>query len=119
MQKAVVLFSGGLDSTTSLAIAKSDGYICHALSFNYGQRHAIELIYAKKLAKKMGVTCHHVINLETECFKESLLTQKNVKIPDYKPSKTIAPTYVPARNTVFLAYALAYAESIDANAIYL
>ncbi|OGV25560.1 MAG: 7-cyano-7-deazaguanine synthase QueC [Legionellales bacterium RIFCSPHIGHO2_12_FULL_37_14] len=119
MQKAVVLFSGGLDSTTCLAIAKEAGYIVHALSFSYGQRHAVELKHAKVLAKKLGVDCHKVIKLDIAVFANSLLTQKASKLPQFNPRDQIAPTYVPARNTVFLAYALAYAELIDAAAIYI
>lgn len=142
MKKAIVLFSGGLDSTTCLAIAQKDGYICHALSFDYGQRHAIELENAKEITKKMCIE-HRIINLDTQIFAGNLLTDKNAPLPDFEGTvglalaqqtsdskracnktessieKSIAPTYVPARNTIFLAYALAYAENIDADAIYI
>lgn len=118
MQKAVILFSGGLDSTTCLAIAQKENYSCHTLSFAYGQRHEIELENAKAIAQKMGVD-HRIIRLDTQIFSGNLLTNKNAPLPAFEKTNQIAPTYVPARNTIFLAYALAYAENIDAAAIYI
>jgi 7-cyano-7-deazaguanine synthase len=118
MKKAVVLFSGGLDSTTCLAIAKSQGFECYALSFNYGQRHLAELEAAKGIAKHFGVK-HHIIELPAAQFQGSALTDKNQTVPDYDGSSEIPSTYVPARNTIFLAYALAWAEVSGANDIFI
>ncbi len=119
MKPAIILLSGGLDSTTCLAIAASLGFACHALSFQYGQRHVPELHAARLIAKKMGVVHHEVISLDTTVFSRSLLTQKTAPLPDFKTTQGIAPTYVPARNTVFLAYALAYAENLQAHDIFM
>ncbi len=118
MKKAVVLFSGGLDSTTCLAIAKSQGFECYALSFNYGQRHQAELQAAKHIAKLFGVH-HHIIELPAAQFQGSSLTDEKQSIPDYDGSSAIPTTYVPARNTIFLAYALAWAEVSGANDIFI
>jgi 7-cyano-7-deazaguanine synthase len=119
MNKAIILLSGGLDSTTCLAIAKSEGFECHALSFSYGQRHSAELTAAKRIAASLQATSHHVINLDTQAFSRSHLTNTQAILPDYQKTQGIAPTYVPARNTVFLSYALAYAETIEASAIFI
>jgi 7-cyano-7-deazaguanine synthase len=117
MKKAVILFSGGLDSTTCLAIAKAEGYTCHTLSFDYGQRHAIELKTAEKLAKAFDVS-HHVLPIPLKTLGGSALTNLTLKVPDYTGSTDIPITYVPARNTIFLSFALALAETLDAEAIF-
>jgi 7-cyano-7-deazaguanine synthase len=119
MNKAVVLLSGGLDSTTCLAIAKAEGFACYALSFSYDQRHGAELAAARRIAKCFAVLEHRVITLDSWQFTGSALTDKAIAVPDYTGSKTIPVTYVPARNTIFLAYALAYAEIIDAKDIFI
>lgn len=118
MKNAVVLFSGGLDSTTCLAYAKSQGFNCYALSFNYGQRHSAELNAAKRIASHYGV--HHIIvDIPISQFGGSALTDKNISIPDYNNSKDIPVTYVPARNTIFLSFALGWAEVLKAHDIFI
>jgi len=111
--KAIVLLSGGLDSTTTLAIAKSEDYEILAISFDYGQRHKVELDQAKVIAREMGVKEHHVVNIDLRQFGASALTD-SIPVPihrsEEKMSSFIPVTYVPARNTIFLSYALAYAE---------
>lgn len=116
--KAVVLLSGGLDSATTLAIAKVQGYACYALSFNYGQRHAAELNAAKKVARVFNVMEHKVIDLDLAQIGGSALTDKNIAVPEAK-SEGIPITYVPARNTIFLSYALAWAEVLDISDIFI
>tara|TARA_R110000868_G_scaffold207266_2_gene456233 strand:- start:2458 stop:3129 length:672 start_codon:yes stop_codon:yes gene_type:complete len=119
MKKAVILLSGGLDSTTCLAYAKSKGFDCHALSFNYGQRHNSELNAAKLIAKNFEIK-HQIFNLDISQFSNSSLTDKNAIIPDYSEETTTIPTtYVPARNTIFLSIALAMAETISAKDIFI
>jgi len=119
MKKAVILFSGGLDSTTCLAYATSKGYECYALSFNYGQKHSSELNAAKKIAKKLNVKQHEVIELLLGSLGTSALTDKNLAIPNYKGTSSIPVTYVPARNTIMLSIALGWAETLDADAIFI
>lgn len=119
MKKAIVLLSGGLDSTTCLAIAQSQGYSCHALSFSYGQRHSSELIAAGRIAKWMHALEHRIVSLDAGLFGGSALTDLSIDVPDFQKSSDIPVTYVPARNTIFLAMALGYAESIDATAIFI
>lgn len=119
MKNAIILLSGGLDSTTCLALATSQGFACHALSFSYGQRHAIELQAAERIAKTMHAASHHVIHLDPHSFARSTLTNPAKAVPTFQRSEHIAPTYVPARNTVFLAYALAYAETLEAFDIFI
>ncbi|KTD45978.1 ExsB protein [Legionella rubrilucens] len=114
MKKALVLLSGGLDSTTCLAIAKSQGYACYALSFDYGQRHNAELEAAKRVARQLGVIEHRVFTLDIGQFKGSALTDASVAVPDYCGDGKIPVTYVPARNTIFLAVALGFAETLEA-----
>ncbi|MDX1836119.1 7-cyano-7-deazaguanine synthase QueC [Legionella taurinensis] len=114
MKKAIVLLSGGLDSTTCLAIAKSQGYACYALSFDYGQRHNAELEAAKRVARQLGAIEHHVFTLDIGQFKGSALTDASVAVPDYCGDGKIPVTYVPARNTIFLSVALGFAETLAA-----
>ena len=110
MKKAVILFSGGLDSTTCLAMAQKAGFECYTLSFAYGQKHGAELQVAKDMAKAMAVQSHRVVQLDINQFGGSALTDDNLEVPDYESSNKIPLTYVPARNTIFLSYALALAE---------
>jgi 7-cyano-7-deazaguanine synthase len=120
MKKAVVLLSGGLDSTTCLAIAKDRGYGISALSFEYGQKHAYEIELAKNNAGKYGAVEHKTARLDRDFFLSSSLTNCSMKVRrDNSDSTKIPDTYVPARNTIFLSYALAYAETIGAEAIYI
>lgn len=117
-KKAVVLVSGGLDSATTLAIARSQGYICYALSFNYGQRHVCELRSAQQVTQAMGVAEHKTIPLDLSQIGGSALTDKNIDVPQ-QPTQGIPVTYVPARNTVFLAIALGWAEVLQAQDIFI
>jgi 7-cyano-7-deazaguanine synthase len=116
--KAVVLLSGGLDSATTLAMAKDMGYDCFALSFNYGQRHAAELRAATMVAQSMNVAEHKIIHLDLTQIGGSALTDKNINVPE-TPSEGIPITYVPARNTIFLSYALAWAEVLGISDIFI
>lgn len=121
-QKAVVLLSGGLDSTTTLAIAKSEGFQVYALSFRYGQRHQVELDAASHVAKAIKITQHIVVDIDLRTFGGSALTS-NIEVPKgsspLEMGSTIPITYVPARNTIFLSFALAWAEVLEANNIYI
>ncbi len=116
--KAVVLVSGGLDSTTVLAIAKSKGFDCYTLSFDYGQRHRVELQAANSLAKSMGVEAHKTVKLDLRTIGGSALTDDAIEVPEHL-SDGIPVTYVPARNTVFLSIALGWAEVIGAHDIFI
>jgi len=116
--KAVVLVSGGLDSTTILAIAKDLGFECYALSFNYGQRHIAELDAAKRIAELFDVSEHKTINLDLAQIGGSALTDKSIDVPE-SLTEGIPVTYVPARNTLFLSYALAWAEVLDTSDIFI
>ena len=116
--KAVVLLSGGLDSATTLALAKEQGYTCYALSFYYGQRHSAELNAARNVALSMNVAEHKIINLDLTQIGGSALTDKNIAVPQ-SPSEGIPITYVPARNTIFLSYALAWSEVLGINDIFI
>lgn len=121
-KKAVVLVSGGLDSATTLAIARDSGYDCYAMSFNYGQRHHVELECAKTVSSSMGVIEHKVVNLGLGDIGGSALTDNNIAVPQDTASAIsdeIPVTYVPARNTVFLSLALGWAEVLDAEAIFI
>ena len=122
MKRAVVLLSGGIDSTTTLAIAIAESYQTYALSFEYGQRHQIEIEAARCVADSLGVTQHRIAEIDLRVFGGSALTD-DVDVPKKRSGKEIANgipvTYVPARNTIFLAYALAWAEVIPANDIFL
>lgn len=121
MKKAVILFSGGLDSTTVLAVAKSQQFDCYPISFHYNQRHYAELFAAKKIVDFFGIKHHQVIALPENMFGASALTDESIAVPHYSDatSKTIPVTYVPARNMIFLSIALGYAESIGAHDIFL
>ena len=116
--KAVVLLSGGMDSATTLALAKEAGYDCYALSFDYGQRHRIELEAARRIARDAGVAEHKFIKFDLGGAEASALTNPMLAVPD-QPSEGIPVTYVPARNTVFLAFALGWAEVLEAWDIYI
>ena len=122
MKHAVVLLSGGLDSTTTLAIAIAQGYDVYALSFDYGQRHKIEIEAARRIAKSLGVKEHRVVEIDNRLFGDSALTD-DVDVPKSRSEKEISAgipvTYVPARNTIFLSHALAWAETIPAGHIFL
>lgn len=117
-QSAVVLVSGGLDSATCLAIAGNRGFQCYALSFDYGQRSSSELAAAERVARAGGVVDHRVIRLDIGSLGGSALTDHAIAVPEEK-QEGIPVTYVPARNTIFLAYALGWAEVLDASAIYI
>lgn len=117
MKKAVVLLSGGLDSTTCMAIVKSEGYEIYPISFEYGQRHSRELECAKRVAKYFKVEEHKIIKMDN--VGGSALTDDSIDVPDYKGDSEIPVTYVPARNILFLSYALGYAEVIGAEAIFI
>jgi len=121
-KKAVVLVSGGLDSATIFAIAKDQDYDCYAMSFNYGQRHLIELENAKAVASAMGAIEHKVVHLGLDDIGGSALTDESIAVPqnlEESISTDIPVTYVPARNTVFLSLALAWAEVLDADVIFI
>ncbi|MBK8187127.1 MAG: 7-cyano-7-deazaguanine synthase QueC [Cellvibrio sp.] len=115
--KAVVLISGGLDSTTVLAIAKSQGYDCYTLSFDYGQRHKAELLAAERTAKSLGSSQHKVIKLDLRSIGGSALTDDHIDVPE-EETQGIPVTYVPARNTIFLSIALGWAEVLQAQYIF-
>ncbi|GAB3684018.1 7-cyano-7-deazaguanine synthase QueC [Salinisphaera aquimarina] len=118
-KRAVVLFSGGLDSTTCLAQAHVDGYACYALSFDYGQRHTAELDAAARIARdNPNVIEHKRVRIDFDSMGGSALTDPSIHVPE-SPGDGIPVTYVPARNTVFLSIALGWAEIIDAEAIYI
>lgn len=116
--RAVVLVSGGLDSATVLAIAKHEGYACHALSFDYGQRHGVELDAAGRISRSVGTLEHRVVKVDLAAFGGSALTDTGLDVPE-SPTRGIPITYVPARNTVFLALALAWAETLDARHLFI
>jgi len=117
-RKAVVLLSGGLDSATTLAIARRDGCACHALTFDYGQRHRVELDAARRVARQLGVVDHRIVPLDLSWIGGSALTDRSIAVPT-APSEGIPVTYVPARNTVFLAIALGWAEVLAARDLYI
>ncbi len=123
-QRAVVLLSGGLDSATLLAIAKQRGYACHCLTFVYGQRHRAELSAARRVARSLAAEKHVFLRLDTRCFAGSSLVDRRLPVPRVRAlprrhGHDIPNTYVPARNTIFLAQALAYAEAIASRDIFI
>jgi len=115
---AVVLLSGGLDSATALAMAIEQGFNCYVLSFDYGQRSLTELNAAKKIARQMGAKEHKIVRLHLEDFGGSALTDNNIDVPEQE-EEGIPVTYVPARNTVFMSLALAWAEVLEAQQIFI
>jgi len=122
-RKAVILLSGGLDSATTLAIAGSEGFQLFALTFAYGQRHKREIAAAKKIAASLGVAEHRIVDIDLGAFGGSALTDSAIDVPkdraDLDNASRIPPTYVPARNTIFLSYALAWAEALGAFDIFI
>ncbi|MDD5240209.1 MAG: 7-cyano-7-deazaguanine synthase QueC [Sulfuricella sp.] len=118
MKKAVILLSGGLDSATTLAIARSEGFACHCLSLDYGQRHSSELGAAQRVAAALGASEHRTIKLALDAFGGSALTDKNIAVPT-QPADGIPITYVPARNTIMLSLALAWAEVLESRHIFI
>ena len=122
-KKTVLLLSGGLDSTTTLAIAKAQDFAVYALSFAYGQRHQYELSAARKIAEKMGVAEHRVISIDLGGFGGSALTESGLAVPKDRDAASIAQgipiTYVPARNIIFLSFALAWAETLKSYDIFI
>jgi len=117
-KRAIILLSGGLDSITVLALAKQQGYNCYALSFDYGQRHNAELIAADQIAKHYQVTEHKIVKLGLGEIGGSALTDENIQVPN-SPQAGIPVTYVPARNTIFLAFALGWAEVLKIRDIFI
>jgi len=122
MNKAVCLLSGGLDSSTCLALARRDGFDCHALSFDYGQRHRVELESAARIAASLGTSQHRIVRVDLRQFGHSALTA-DMPVPKGRSAEEmggeIPVTYVPARNTIFLSFALAWAEILDASDIFI
>ena len=118
MRRAVVLLSGGLDSATVLAIARSQGYTCYCLSLDYHQRHVAELDAAAQVATALGASAHRTAQLDLSMFGGSALTDTDIAVPQ-TPSVGIPVTYVPARNTIMLSLALAWAEVLDARDIFI
>ena len=116
--RAVILVSGGLDSTTVLAQALASGYECYTLSFDYGQRHRSELVAAERVSRSMGVATHKVVQLNLDSIGGSALTDMDIDVPE-EESEGIPVTYVPARNTVFLSIALGWAEVLEARKIFI
>jgi 7-cyano-7-deazaguanine synthase len=121
MKKAVVLLSGGLDSTTCLALAKKQGFDCYALSFSYGQKHNAELLAAQNIARHFGAVKHEIVDLNLRGLDGggSALTDPQITIPEYLEENIIPVTYVPARNTIFLSIALGWAEILRAQKIFI
>lgn len=117
IKRAVILLSGGLDSATALAIALSEGFACHALSVDYGQRHEVELDAARRVAKALGVAEHRVMQVDLAGIGGSALTDAAIAVPE-QPTKGIPVTYVPARNTLLLSLALAWAEVLESRDVF-
>jgi 7-cyano-7-deazaguanine synthase len=118
MKNAVVLLSGGMDSATVLAMARAQGYVCYALSVDYGQRHHAELAAAHRVAQELGAQEHRVVNIDLTGFGGSSLTDNKIAVSQ-KPTEGIPLTYVPARNTIMLSLALAWAEVLQAQHIFI
>jgi 7-cyano-7-deazaguanine synthase len=117
-KKAIVLLSGGLDSLTTLAIAQNEGYECYALHVIYGQRHSSETMAARNIAKNYNLTEFREINVDMSWLKSSALTNHDISIPEQR-SEGIPVTYVPARNTIMMSFAAAWAESLEASHLFL
>jgi 7-cyano-7-deazaguanine synthase len=117
-ERAIVLLSGGLDSATTLAIAREAGYECHTMSFDYGQRHRIELAAAERVSRALGAASHGVVTIDLAAFGGSALTDPRIAVPE-QATTGIPVTYVPARNTIFLSFALAWAEVLGAADIFI
>ncbi|MEG3632161.1 7-cyano-7-deazaguanine synthase QueC [Micromonospora palythoicola] len=121
--QAVVLLSGGLDSATALAVAVNEGFEANALSFRYGQRHTVELEAAARVAKALGATRHVVADIDLRIFGGSALTDNDLAVPHHESAEEIGTeipvTYVPARNTIFLSFALAWAETLESSDIFI
>ncbi|MBI3042864.1 MAG: 7-cyano-7-deazaguanine synthase QueC [Betaproteobacteria bacterium] len=117
MKKAVVLLSGGMDSATVLAIARAEGHECHCLTVNYGQRHRAELAAAARVARALGAAGHRTLALDLTAFGGSALTDRDIAVPE-APAGGIPVTYVPARNTILLSLALAWAEVLGAQDLF-
>ena len=121
--KAVILLSGGLDSSTVLYQARADGYQCYAISFDYQQRHRRELEAAKAIARSAGVVDHQLVSFDLRQWGGSALTDDSINLPEARSlgemAQNIPVTYVPARNTIFLSFALAYAETLNADRVYI
>lgn len=115
---AVVLLSGGLDSATCLALARAEGYACHALSVDYGQRHSAELLAARRVARSLGAASHRVVSVDLGAIGGSALTDPAIAVPE-TPAEGIPVTYVPARNTTLLSLALGMAEALDLRRIFI
>ena len=119
----MLLLSGGLDSTTMLALAREEGFDLHALTFRYGQRHAHEVEAARRVAREYGVVRHEIVDIDLATFGGSALTSDSLAVPKDRPADDMARgipvTYVPARNTIFLSFALAFAEVLDASDIFI
>lgn len=118
-KNAVILLSGGIDSQTCLAIAKQEGYHCYALAVDYGQKHRAELESAALIAETIGVAAFRIAQVTLGAMPGAALTDSNTQIPKFDANKTIKSTYFPARNTIFLSLALAWAESVNAEKIYI
>lgn len=118
MKRAVCLLSGGLDSTTCLAYARREGFDCYALSFDYGQRHRVEIEAARRVAGALGAVEHRVVSFDLRAFGGSALTD-DIEVPKDGVKPGIPVTYVPARNTVFLSFALAWSEVLEASDIFI
>ena len=117
-RRAIVLLSGGLDSATTLAIARDAGFDCYCLSLDYGQRHRAELDAASRVAQALGAREHRVVRLDLAAFGGSALTDQNIDVPTAGPEDGIPVTYVPARNTIMLSLALAWAEVLESRDIF-
>jgi 7-cyano-7-deazaguanine synthase len=118
MKRAVVLLSGGLDSATTLAIAREEGFTCHALSVDYGQRHGVELEAASQVAKALGAAEHRIMRIDFAGIGGSALTDRSIPVPQ-APTTGIPVTYVPARNTTLLSLALGWAEVLEARDLFI
>ena len=116
--RAIVLLSGGLDSATTLAVAREAGFECHTMSFDYGQRHRVELTAAAQISRALGAASHRVVTIDLAAFGGSALTDPVIAVPEV-PTTGIPITYVPARNTIFLAFALGWGETLPARHLFI